>query len=223
MKRILFIALFLFSTSGLLAQIDQNNVEETDAFQYQPDNSDVIEMAPQNSDKEDIKAETITLFGNLKDIADKFPQYSVIPEKKKRSMRDLSQADKDVLVSKYWNGKNVSIKKFQTSLELGKIETDSKSIRIICRDHSYVDGDRVKLYVNEEVIRRSITLQGGYYTIDINLREGFNRIDIEALNQGSSGPNTAEFKVLDEFGAVLADKEWNILTGYIATLVVMRK
>lgn len=206
-----------------MAQIDNNTVEETDAFQYQPDNSNVIEMAPQNSDKEDIKAETITLFGNLKDIADKFPQYSVVPQKKNRSMRDLSQADKDVLVSKYWNGNNVSIKKFQTSLELGKIETNSKSIRIICRDHSYVDGDRVKLYVNEEVVRRSITLQGGYYTIDINLREGFNRIDIEALNQGSSGPNTAEFKVLDEFGVVLADKEWNILTGYIATLVVMRQ
>ena len=223
MKKILFISLFLCFTSGLLAQIDQNTIEETDAFQYQPDNSNVIEMAPQNSDKEDIKAETITLFGDLKDIADKFPQYSVIPQKKKRSMRDLSQADKGVLVSKYWNGKNVSVKKFQTSLELGKIETESKSIRIICRDHNYVDGDRVKLYVNEEVIRRSITLQGGYYTIDINLREGFNRIDIEALNQGSSGPNTAEFKVLDEFGAVLADKEWNILTGYIATLVVMRK
>lgn len=223
MKRILSISLFICFTSGLLAQIDQNTVEETDAFQYQPDNSNVIEMAPQNSDKEDIKAETITLFGDLKDIADKFPQYSVIPQKKKRSMRDLSQADKDVLVSKYWNGKNVSVKKFQTSLELGKVETDSKSIRIICRDHSYVDGDRVKLYVNEEVIRRSITLEGGYYTIDINLKEGFNRIDIEALNQGSSGPNTAEFKVLDEFGVVLADKEWNILTGYIATLVVMRK
>ena len=119
--------------------------------------------------------------------------------------------------------KNVGIKKFQTSLELGTIETSSKSIRIICRDHSYVDGDRVKLYVNEEVIRRSITLQGGYYTININLKEGFNRIDIEALNQGSSGPNTAEFKVLDESGSVLADKEWNILTGYIATLVVMKK
>jgi len=223
LKRILSISLFICFTSGLLAQIDQNTVEETDAFQYQPDNSNVIEMAPQNSDKEDIKAETITLFGDLKDIADKFPQYSVIPQKKKRSMRDLSQADKDVLVSKYWNGKNVSVKKFQTSLELGKVETDSKSIRIICRDHSYVDGDRVKLYVNEEVIRRSITLEGGYYTIDINLKEGFNRIDIEALNQGSSGPNTAEFKVLDEFGVVLADKEWNILTGYIATLVVMRK
>ncbi len=223
MKRIFFISVFLCFSSGLLAQIDNNTAEETNAFQYQPDNNNVIEMAPQNSDKEDIKAETITLFGNLKDIADKFPQYSVIPQKRNRSMRDLSQADKDVLVSKYWNGKNVSIKKFQTSLELGRIETDSKSIRIICRDHSYVDGDRVKLYVNEEVIRRSITLSGGYYTVNIDLKEGFNRIDIEALNQGSSGPNTAEFKVLGENGEVLADKEWNILTGYIATLVVMKK
>ena len=223
MKKVRLTLLFLCFSAVLFSQIDNNNVEETDAFQYQPDNSSDKQLVPQNSDKEEIKAETITLFGNLTDIANKFPTLSVVPEKRKRSMSDLNQREKDVLVSQYWNGKDVSVKKFQTSLELGKLETSSQSIRIICRDHSYVDGDRVKLYVNEEVIRRSITLQGGYYTININLREGFNRIDIEALNQGSSGPNTAEFKVLDEFGAVLADKEWNILTGYIATLVVMRK
>lgn len=222
MKKILVTFLFLCFASALFAQIDNNNVEETDAFQYQPDNISEKQFVPQNSDNEQIKAETITLFGNLKDIADKFPTLSVVPEKRKRSMSDLNQREKDVLVSKYWNGKDVSVKKFQTSLELGKLETSSKSIRIICRDHSYVDGDRVKLYVNEQVIRRSITLRGGYYSVDVNLKEGFNRIDIEALNQGSSGPNTAEFKVLDENGIVLADKEWNILTGYIATLVVMR-
>jgi len=210
-----------FST-GLLSQIDNNNVERTDAFQYQPDNTKEKQFIPEKADSEEIKAETITLFGNLKDIADKFPTLSVVPQKRKRSMSDLNQREKDVLVSQYWNGSDVSEKKIQTSLELGKLETSSKSIRIICRDHSYVDGDRVKLYVNEEVIRRSITLRAGYYSVDIVLREGFNRIDIEALNQGSSGPNTAEFKVLDENGIVLADKEWNILTGYIATLVVMR-
>lgn len=223
MKETFILLICCCLSTGLLAQIDNRNIEETDAFQYQPDNSNVIEFVPLDSDKEETKAETITLFGDLKDIADKFPSYSVIPQKRKRGMNDLNQRNKDVLVAQYWNGKNVSIKKFQTSLELGKLETNSESIRIICRDHSYVDGDRVKLYVNEEVIRRSITLQGGYYTVDINLKEGFNRIDIEALNQGSSGPNTAEFKVLDENGILLADKEWNILTGYIATLVVMRR
>ena len=214
--------MFVSFSTAVISQVDNNNVEETDAFQYQPDNSNEKQFVPQNSDKEQIKAETITLFGNLKDIADKFPTLSVVPEKRKRSMSDLNQREKDVLVSQYWNGNDVSVKKFQTSLELGKLETSSKSIRIICRDHSYVDGDRVKLYLNEQVIRRSITLRGGYYSIDVNLKDGFNRIDIEALNQGSSGPNTAEFKVLDENGIVLADKEWNILTGYIATLVVMR-
>jgi len=222
LKKVLITLLFVSFSTALISQVDNNNVEETDAFQYQPDNSNEKQFVPQNSDKEQIKAETITLFGNLKDIADKFPTLSVVPEKRKRSMSDLNQREKDVLVSQYWNGNDVSVKKFQTSLELGKLETSSKSIRIICRDHSYVDGDRVKLYLNEQVIRRSITLRGGYYSVDVNLKDGFNRIDIEALNQGSSGPNTAEFKVLDENGIVLADKEWNILTGYIATLVVMR-
>ena len=222
MKYIFFIYIFLSLSTDLLAQIDNNTIEETDLFQYQPNDSDHKEFAPTSTDGTAIKTEIVTLFGTLKDIADNFPSYSVVPNKQKRSMRDLMDREKDVLVSKFWNGKNVSVRKLNTSLELGKLETDSKTIRIVCRDHSYVDGDRVKLYVNDVVIRRSITLKAGYYTIDIQLREGFNRIDIEALNQGSSGPNTAEFKVLDENGGLLASKEWNILTGYIATLVVMK-
>ena len=137
-------------------------------------------------------------------------------------MTRRSDVDEDVMVKQYWNGKDVNENKFKTSLELGRYETSTSRIRIVCRDHSYVDGDRVKLYVNEQVIRRSITLEGGYYIIDIDLREGFNRIDIEALNQGSSGPNTAEFKVFDDNGNLLASREWNILTGYIATMVVMK-
>ncbi len=222
MKKNFYIYLLLCFSIGAFAQIDNNAIEETDLFQYQPKNENLIEFAPLPQDGADIKSETITLFGSIKDIADRFPDYSVIPEKKRRGMLGPDPREKDVLVSKYWNGNEVSVKKFKTSLELGKLETDSNSIRIICRDHSFVDGDRVKLYVNEEVIRRSITLKAGYYSVDVQLKDGFNRIDIEALNQGSSGPNTAEFKVLDEKGQLLADKEWNILTGYIATLVVMK-
>ena len=223
MKKNLFICLFLCFSIGTWAQIDNNAIEETDLFQYQPKNENQIEFTPQDQEGTEIKSEKITLFGSLKDIADRFPAYSVIPEKKRRGMQGPDPRDRDVLKSKYWNGQDVSVRKFKTSLELGKLETDSNSIRIICRDHSFVDGDRVKLYVNEEVIRRSITLKAGYYSINVQLKDGYNRIDIEALNQGSSGPNTAEINVLDEKGQLLADKEWNILTGYIATLVVMKR
>jgi hypothetical protein len=137
-------------------------------------------------------------------------------------MQNHNAREKDVLVKKYWDGKDISDVKLKTKLELGKLETSTQRIRIECRDHSYVDGDRVRLYVNEQVVRSNIILHGGYYTIDIDLNEGFNRIDIEALNQGTSGPNTAEFRVFDGNGNLLADQEWNILTGYIATLVVIK-
>ena len=215
--------MFVLFSAELLAQIDNNSIEETDVFEYRPEDNNTQEFIPENQDGETITAAIMTLFGTLSEIADKFPNYSVVPEKRKRSMTDFNERQKDVMVRKFWNGKDVTVKKFKTSLELGRYETDSRTIRIICRDHSFVDGDRVKLYVNEQVIRRSITLEGGYFSIDITLKDGFNRIDIEALNQGSSGPNTAEFKVYDEQGQLLASREWNILTGYIATMVVMKK
>lgn len=218
-----FLVFVLIFGSGLVkAQIDSRGIEGSDVFQYQPNEQAEQQFTPQDSDGADIRADYLTLFGNLKDIADNFPTYSVIPQQQRRSMTSRSDREKDVLVQKYWNGQDVSVNKFKTSLELGRYETTTSKIRIVCRDHSYVDGDRVKLYVNEQVIRRSITLEGGYFIIDVNLQEGFNRIDIEALNQGSSGPNTAEFKVFDDNGNLLAAREWNILTGYIATMVVMK-
>ena len=216
------VVVFMGAQGAVFAQIDSRGIEGEDVFQYQPNEQENPQMIPMEAEGTDIKADYLTLFGSLKDIADNFPAYSVIPRKRNRGMTSRSKVDKDVLVQQYWNGKDMNENKFKTSLELGRYETNTARIRIVCRDHSYVDGDRVKLYVNEQVIRRSITLEGGYYIIDIDLREGFNRIDIEALNQGSSGPNTAEFKVFDDNGNLLAAREWNILTGYIATMVVMK-
>lgn len=223
MKKIIFNFLFLLFSATLLAQLDNNKAEKTDVFSFQPEKkSEKKKILPSSSNTMERTGETITLFGTLKDISDNFPKYSIVQNKKNRSMQNHNKSEKNVLYKKFWNGKDVSDTKLKTKLELGKLETNTKKIRIECRDHSYVDGDRIKLYVNEKVVRRSITLQAGYYSVIIDLMEGFNRIDIEALNQGSSGPNTAEFKVFDENGNLLASKDWNILTGYVATLIVLK-
>ena len=203
---------------NLSAQIDNSKVVDTDAFVFQPEEKNTDVKKSFNSIDQ---GENITLFGTLNDISNNFPKYEVI-NKKPRRMQDNNPVEKDVLVKKFWNGQDVSNVKVKTKLELGKLETSTKKIRIECRDHSYVDGDRVRLYVNEKVIRSNIILQAGFYMIDIDLKEGFNRIDIEALNQGTSGPNTAEFRVFDGNGNILASNEWNILTGYVATLVVTK-
>jgi len=215
--------IFFVITNHLFAQIDNNKIIETDAFTYQPkENSNNKQQTFSELNFLEKKGETLTLFGSFDDISENFPKYGIIPKKIQRRMNDNSTHDKDVMVKKYWQGKDVSNVKIQTKLELGRLETQTSRIRIECRDHSYVDGDRVRLSLNETVVRSNIILQAGYYLIDIDLREGFNRIDIEALNQGSSGPNTAEFRVFDGNGNLLTSNEWNILTGYVATLIVTK-
>ncbi len=106
--------------------------------------------------------------------------------------------------------------------DLGSISTDSKSVTIICRDHQYPDGDRVTIYVNDVPVITNLTLKQRFQSFNVPLDEGVNRIKIVALNQGSSGPNTAAFKVFNDAGMVLSSNEWNLATGAKATLIVAK-
>ena len=118
-------------------------------------------------------------------------------------------------------GQNKS--KFKADYYLGDIETKSEYIIIKCRDHEYVDGDRIKLMLNNSIIHPNISLTSTFYVIDIDLDDGYNNIDFIALNEGDSSPNTAQLVVLDENGVQLSNKKWLISTGYKAKLVVYKK
>ena len=59
--------------------------------------------------------------------------------------------------------------------------------------------------------------------MDIKLLEGFNKIDFVALNQGESGPNTAEVRVYDDNGNVMMSNLWNLATGSKATFIVVKQ
>jgi len=106
---------------------------------------------------------------------------------------------------------------------LGDFKTNAKFIGIVARDHEYIDGDRVKIYVNGEVVEFNMLLSGTFKGINIDLVDGFNRLDFEALNEGSSGPNTAQVMVTDEAGKVLHNNRWNLSTGSKASLIVVKE
>ena len=55
------------------------------------------------------------------------------------------------------------------------------------------------------------------------LLQGFNKIDFTALNQGSSGPNTAELRVFDDSNLLISSNQWNLSTGATATFIVVKK
>ena len=57
----------------------------------------------------------------------------------------------------------------------------------------------------------------------MDLVKGVNKIDFEALNEGSASPNTAEFKIYDEKGKVISSNQWNLGTGYKGTVVIVKE
>lgn len=116
----------------------------------------------------------------------------------------------------------VDVTKYSKDYYLGDIATKSKFIRLVCRDHEYEDGDRIKLILNKAVIHPNIILRNSGYVIDIDLEEGLNTVEFYALNEGSSSPNTAELKVIDENGIIIGSGQWLLTTGYKARLIVLR-
>lgn len=112
---------------------------------------------------------------------------------------------------------------FKNDQYLGDFKTTGKFVEVYCRDHEYVDGDRVRIFVNGEVVYNNLVLSGGYSPILVKLKTGLNSIEFEALNTGTSGPNTAELKVFDENGQPLTQNEWNLMTGAKAKVIIVKE
>ncbi|MBG42406.1 MAG: hypothetical protein CL530_00380 [Aequorivita sp.] len=106
---------------------------------------------------------------------------------------------------------------------LGDFKTTAKKATFMYRDHEFVDGDMIRIYVNGEIAIPQARLEGSFRGFDLPLQDGFNKIDFEALNQGSSGPNTAQLNIYDEIGNLLASYEWNLLTGNKATAIIVKQ
>ena len=66
-------------------------------------------------------------------------------------------------------------------------------------------------------------VEGNYQTFQLDLIKGFNKIDFEALNQGLYGPNTAQFQVYDDKSELISSNQWNLATGFKATIIIFKE
>ncbi|MBK5210143.1 MAG: hypothetical protein JJE44_11680 [Flavobacteriaceae bacterium] len=131
--------------------------------------------------------------------------------------------DKDIIGLKYWKGQDVTHKKLESNFSLGTVKSTTKTVKIECRDFGLVDGDRIQIFLNNTIVSANIGLKGNYFVVYLNLEEGYNRIDFQALNQGYVGPNTAEMIVYDANGNTISAKDWHLATGETATLGIIKK
>ncbi|WP_413998918.1 hypothetical protein ACMDB5_14190 [Flavobacterium sp. W1B] len=112
---------------------------------------------------------------------------------------------------------------YRRNQNLGDFKTTAVTAKVMYRDAAYVDGDQIRVYLNDKVIQYQVNLDSNFQGFEIKLEKGFNKIDFEALNQGSSGPNTAEFKVYDDKGVLISASQWNLGTGFKATLILTKE
>ena len=218
MKKLLFISCLLFLTSiSTIAQLDNplNN-----SIKFDQNQNDV--PAPVGYKLPSIKK----------------PRFSNTDGKNPNTMRPLPEEDEenynmskdDGLLEyktnkapKYFTKDKEAKEEYGRDQYLGDLLTTAGFVNVVYRDHEYVDGDMIRIFVNGDVIRGQVTLDSNFRGFDLTLLPGENRIDFEALNQGDSGPNTAELHVYDDQGVLVSAHEWNLLKGNKASIVVYKQ
>ncbi len=155
-----------------------------------------------------------------KNKKDFFPDANV---KEKRPERFINSNDLYLSrLNRRETESNKNINKFKVDQFLGEIRNDGEYVNIILRDHEYPDGDLIKVQVNENVVMPAILLTEKAKGFKLDLKTGFNVVDFVALNQGSSGPNTAEIIVYDDQGKLVGTNRWNLATGVKATYIIYK-
>ena len=155
-----------------------------------------------------------------KNKKDFFPDANV---KEKRPERFINSNDLYLSrLNRRETESNKNINKFKVDQFLGEIRNDGEYVNIILRDHEYPDGDLIKVQVNENVVMPAILLTEKAKGFKLDLKTGFNVVDFVAINQGSSGPNTAEIIVNDDQGKLVGTNRWNLATGVKATYIIYK-
>lgn len=107
-------------------------------------------------------------------------------------------------------------------MDFGEFSVKENSIVIYCRDHGAIDGDLIDILVNDQVVLSNVYLEAAFKGYPLQLKPGFNKIEIKALNEGYSRPNTAQFRVVNEKGDILVSEQWGLSAGSKAKFMIIK-
>ena len=221
MRNLLFIPIFIFAMFFGFSQVDKSETKSIKIPAKQIEKKDSLPSSFEIKPNEKFNIPKVNKKGeeSLNKITIKKPEkpFSMIDDNGLRQPGELFE--------KRFN--KVAVEqglKIETMADifLGDIRNNGKFVKIMCRDHEYPDGDLVQVTVNGVTIVPRLLLTSGYKGFDVDLQVGINHIEFLALNQGDSGPNTAEFIVYDDNGNLVSSKKWNLLTGVKATINVIK-
>ena len=204
-KSLLILSCIFISTS-LFAQLDNNNNGS--------EKEGNIKVIVKNNSKEVKIPKSLELVGK-----EGFKKaYDKEKEKLKQQQEEAALNNKGILTKEQLN--NLRIKEMYGKREIKKVDshqgnflTLSKTLTLSFRDFGAIDGDIIGIYHNSILIVQKTTLNQHYQSFKIHLEKGDNKIEILALNQGSLGANTAQYKLVNGSGLKIASQYWFLATG----------
>lgn len=221
MRLLITCFLLLAFTFSVSAQIDSKKKSGSiiPAIEAPKDSTDSKKIAPEKLEKNN-QFDGVTkpkVIGKL-ELPKK--EFSMFPQEEfgnpgELYTKKLDKIEKTLLPEGH--GENAGLKE---DAYWGDYNTTSKSLRILYRDYSAIDGDLLRVYVNDDIIQPRVYLTQGYQGFKLDLKEGLNKIDFFAINTGSSGPNTAEYRIVDENNKVISTKVWALAAGVRVTVIV---
>lgn len=226
MKLFLTVIVFLSLIVVSNAQIDSNNKKSTaiPAVESKKETNEAPKITPSQPEKNN------TNFGTLN-----IPDLNTGVEAPKKQFTLFGEAfgnpgelyqkqiDKNIANTKLTPEEVEQLNGSLTDQYFGDFKSNATSVNISYRDHGYVDGDLIQVRLNDDVVQARVFLNGSFSGFKLDLQKGFNKIDFVALNQGESGPNTAEFRVVDDMGNLVSANRWNLATGVKATIIIVKE
>jgi len=183
--------------------------------------------------KPDIKPETSTTAPQYSISKPFEPKIFKVPPKvydapKEESKVTMTPQQSDLNVGKQFAEKmnksdGEKVKPSLGNITYGKIETNQEFVYLSYKDYDQIDGDLIRILIDNSVIRDKVILEGKFVKIKVRLIVGDNNFVFLALNEGLGSPNTAEFQVEDLQGNILFANLWGLLTGNNASINIYRK
>jgi hypothetical protein len=221
-KNILSILLIIIATTASYGQLDLSKRTLKLGITPKKTNPKPIPIPNENKqEEENIKFESDFLKPKEDKILNSFGDSPKIEKKEKQMFPVRSSAE---LYANKFNKKEGDIsERFKSDTFLGQFSSGTKTVRIACRDHEAPDGDLVRIWLNDRIAVNQILLDVDFTELFLELNEGINKIEFEALNQGESGPNTAQFIVVDASGKTITSNKWNLTTGVKAKIILVKE
>jgi hypothetical protein len=106
---------------------------------------------------------------------------------------------------------------------LGEYIVYTNTVTIKYRDYGNVDGDNIRIILNGQIVKDYVTLKGDFDSFALDLNEGGNIVQIQALNTGIYFPNTGNFVFYDGNSKLVVNQNWGLTAGYKAIVKITRK